>query len=293
MIKIKLIILGVLLNIAIAYSIPIGIPPTITSINNVTSTSFIVNWSSGIVTGLSTGSSYHLNYIITVSGPGGYSRSTIGRSVAFSGLQPSTEYSIRLETFGTIIGETGSVFFSPTAASVTTPEAPIAEINTVSKDFTQQLPQTVIIKAKTKIILANGFHYKATDGFSLKTQLLPNTKSSDYNEEYTIYPDYYQEDADNQNVRSKDNILEISKYEILQSRQGCLTIICKEFKYSTNNKSEYYEVIDMKTGKTNKKGILSDYETQIDVSDLDTGFYVVKVTTDGRLAYTKKIIVKN
>ena len=59
MLKIKLIILGVLLSITTAYSIPVGISPSITSISRVTSNSFTVNWSAGIVTGLNMGSTYH------------------------------------------------------------------------------------------------------------------------------------------------------------------------------------------------------------------------------------------
>lgn len=290
MLKIKLIILGVLISITTAYSIPVGISPSITSISRVTPNSFTVNWSAGIVTGLNLGSTYHLNYIVIVSGPGGYSVSTVGLNASFSGLQPSTKYSIRLETYGSITGEISGVSFSPVTTSITTSEAPIPDINTVNTDFTQQSDQNVVLRAKTRIVLANGFHYRATSGYSLVTQLLPNTKSDNVTEDYTIYPKSIV-NYDIGNVSYNETPQE-KCYEIIQSQQGTLLIRNKNSDYSENIKSEYYEIIEMNIGKIYKKGHLSGIETQVDVSDLKSGFYVVKVTNDKKV-YTQKIIIRN
>lgn len=286
MLKIKLIILGVLLSITTAYSIPVGISPSITSISRVTSNSFTVNWSAGIVTGLNLGSTYHLNYIVTVSGPGGASVSTVGLNASFSGLQPSTKYSIRLETYGTIIGEISYVSFSPVTTSITTSEAPTPDVNEVSTDYTLLSSQNVILKAKTRIILKSGFHYKATNGYSLVTQLLPNTKSSNEIDDYTVYPECYYLEV------GKQNSSEVLVYEIMQPQQGSLLIRNENFDYNATVKSEYFEIVEMNTGRISKRGNLSGYETQIDVSDLKGGFYVVKVA-NGKQVYTQKIAIRN
>ena len=57
-------------------------------------------------------------------------------------------------------------------------------------------------------------------------------------------------------------------------------------------KSEYFEIVEMNTGRISKRGNLSGYETQIDVSDLKGGFYVVKVA-NGKQVYTQKIAIRN
>lgn len=291
MLKLKIIILGVLFSITTAYSIPVGISPSITGISRVTSNSFTVSWSAGVVVGLNLGSTYHLNYVVTVSGPGGSSVSTVGLNASFSGLQPSTNYSIKLETYGTIIGELSGVSFSPVRASITTPDAPIPDVNTVSTDFTQQSDQNVVLKAKTRIVLANGFHYRATSGYSLVTELLPNAKNSNAIEGYTVYPECYTLEVDTQKISLKSN-LSVPDYEVIQPLHGSLLIKNKSYNYTASMNSEYYEIIEMNFGKIHKKGYLSGKETQINVSDLKSGFYVVKVS-NGKQVYTQKIMIRN
>lgn len=286
MIRLKLIIIGVMLSMVAAYSTPIGIPPTVTKITNLSSTSFTVNWTPASITGLSTGANYFISYSVTVTGPGGSLKNTNSTSIAFSGLMPSTYYSIKIQTYAQIIGEAASVNFAPVVTSVYTSEAPILEINTVSTDYTQQSPKSVTIQAKTRIIFANGFHYKATNGYSLVTQLLPNTKSSNEIDDYTVYPECYYLEVD------KQNSSEVLVYEIMQPQQGSLLIRNKDFDYNVVVKSEYFEIVEMNTGRISKRGNLLGYETQIDVADLKGGFYIVKVA-NGKQVYTQKIAIRN
>ena len=291
MIRLKLIILGIMLSVVSAYSSPIGISPTVTRITNVTSSGFTVNWTPASITGLSSGTNYFISYDVTVFGPGGTLRTTNSTSITFSGLHPSTDYTINIKTNAQIIGGVESVYFSPVVTSVTTSEAPIPETNTVSVDYTQLSAKSVILKAKTRIVFTNGFHYKATDGYSLVTQLLPNAKSSNAIEGYTVYPEYFYLEADKPNV-NHINSPEFFGYEIIQPQQGSLLIINKNSDHNTNIKSGYYEIVEMNSGKISKKGNLSSYETQIDVSDLNNGFYVVKAT-NGKDIHIQKIVIKN
>lgn len=285
MLKFKLLMLGFLFSIATAYSSPVGISPII-HITNVSSSGFVVNWSPASITDLNEGASYLISYTVTVTGPGGLIKSTNSTSITFSGLQSSTNYSVKLQTYAQIIGQTATVSFSPVTTSVSTA---IANINTVSTDFTQQTAQNVVLKAKTSIVLANGFHYRATNGYSLITQLLPNTKSDNVTDEYTICPERIVDyDAENVSFNKASH----KSYEVIQSQQGSLLIRNKNFDYSDNKKSEYYEIIEMKSGKINKKGRLTEYETQIDISNLMSGYYVIKVS-NGLEVYTQKMMIRN
>lgn len=290
MIRLKLILLGIMLNFIAAYPFdPIVIPPAITSISGVTHTGFTVNWSSGQIIGLS--NNYFLTYVISVEGPGGSSAETGGNSASFGGLEPSTAYSITLRTYATILGPVTPVYFPSMESMVTTSEEPVPESTQVSTDYTQQSSRTVIIKAKTRIILANGFRYKADGDNYLVTQLLPNAKNSNDIDGYTVYPECYSLEVDKQKVNLNNNQV-VPNYEIMQPQQGSLLIRNKSFDYNATVKSEHFEIVEMNTGKIGKKGYLSGYETQIDVSDLKGGFYVVKVA-NGEQVYTQKIVIRN
>lgn len=288
MIRLKLILLGIMLNFVAAYPFdPMAVPPAITSITNVTSTSFTVNWSSGTIFGLNS-NDYYLNYVVSV---GGKTVKTAGNGAAFSGLEPSTSYVITLETYAVILSPVPPVFFQTMMSSVTTAEEPVPEVKQVSTDYTQQSSRTVIIKAKTRIILANGFRYKVEGDNYLVTQLLPNAKSSNTIEGYTVYPECYSLEVDKQKV-NLNNSQVVPNYEIMQPQQGSLLIRNKSFDYDVTVKSEHFEIVEMNTGRIGKKGYLSGYETQIDVSDLKGGFYVVKVA-NGEQVYTQKIVIRN
>ena len=274
-----------MLNFIAAYPFdPIAVPPAITSIENVTHTGFTVHWSSGQIIGLS--NQYYLTYVVTIQGPGGQSVNTGGNSAAFGNLEPSTQYTIVLETYATIMGPVAPVYFTAMGSSVTTAEEPVPERTQISTDYTLQPSKTVIIKAKTRIILANGFHYKAEGNNFLMTQLLPNAKSSNAIEGQTVYPECYSLEVD------KPNGLEVPIYEIIQPQQGSLLVRNKNFDYNTSVKSGYYEIVEMNSGKISRKGNLSGYETQIDVSALKNGFYVIKVT-NGKYVHTQKIVIKS
>lgn len=279
-----------MLNFIAAYPFdPIAVPPAITSIENVTHTGFTVHWSSGQIIGLS--NQYYLTYVVTIQGPGGNSVNTGGNSAAFGNLEPSTQYTIVLETYATIMGPVAPVYFMAMGSSVTTAEEPVPERTQISTDYTLQPSKTVIIKAKTRIILANGFHYKAEGNNFLMTQLLPNAKSSNAIEGYTVYPECYFLEVDKQKV-NLNNSQVVSNYEIMQPQQGSLLIRNKSFDYNATVKSVHFEIVEMNTGRIGKKGYLSGYETQIDVSDLKGGFYVVKVA-NGEQVYTQKIVIRN
>lgn len=291
MLKLKLIILGVLLSIVSAYSTPIGISPTVTKITNVTSSGFTVNWTPALITGLSSGSSYFISYDITVSGPGGTFKTTNSTSITFNGLRPDTYYTIKIQTHAQIIGGVESVSFSPVITSVTTSQASIPETNTVSTDYTKLSSQNVVLKAKSKIVFAPGFHYKATDGYSLVTQLSPNTKSSDAVIYDILDPENSYLEIDKQNV-NLNNGLVVPEYEVIQPQQGSLLIRNKNFDYNASVKPGYYEIVDMNSGKLSKKGNLSGNETQIDVLNLKVGFYIIRVA-DGKQMYTQKITIRH
>lgn len=279
-----------MLNIIAAYPFdPIVIPPAITSITAVTHTGFTVNWSSGQIIGLS--NNYSLTYVISVEGPEGASAETGGNSMPFGGLEPSTTYIITLETYATILGPVVPVYFPPVGSRVTTTEEPIPEVNQVSTDYTQQSSKNVILKAKTRIVLANGFHYRATDGYSLVTQLLPNAKSSNAVEGYTVYPESYTLEENKETVNLNNSSV-TTEYEIMQSQRRSLLIRNKNFNYHTASKSGNFEIVEINSGKIAEKGILSGYETNIDISDLRSGFYVVKIR-DGENIYTQKIVIRN
>lgn len=291
MLRLKLVILGILLSLGVAYSSPIGILPTGIRISELSSTGFTLTWNPASISGLSSGSSYFISYDITVSGPGGTIRNTNSTIIKFSGLRPNTYYTVKIQTHAQIIGGVEFVSFLPVMTSVTTPDAPILDVNTVSTDYTQQTPKSVILKAKNRIVLAPGFHYVATGRNTLVTQLLPNTKSSNSVDNDILFSEYYYLEVDKKPANLNYSQM-APEYEVMQPRQGSLLIKNKNFDYSTNIKSEYYEVIEMNIGKIYKKGHLSGIETQVDVSDLKSGFYVVKVTNDKKV-YTQKIIIRN
>lgn len=292
MLKIKLIILGVLLNVLAVYPYfdPITIPPVITSVTNVTSTGFTVIWSSAVVIDLKY--NYYLKYIVLLTGVD--QSQTIyagdGQSAAFSGLRPSTSYSITIETTCIVDGPVPPLYISPTTSYITTAEDPHPVSTTNSTDYTRLTPRDVIIRAQKSITLANGFRYKATDGNSLITIISPKVKNSDSSEGYTIYPESYHLDINNQRNSLKNNTSIVSEYQISQYQQGSLIIKDGNFNYSTAIQSGYYEIIDIKMGRISKRGSLSGYETMIDTSDLNAGIYVVRVTK-GSTIYTKKIML--
>lgn len=289
MLKLKLVILGILLSLGVAYPFdPIVIPPAITSIE-VTHTNITVNWTSASIIGLS--NNYYLTYVIRAEGMGGTSANTSGNSMTFGGLEPSSSYSIILETFATIMGPVPPVYFPPVGTLVTTEEEPVPETKQVSTDYTQQSAKTVVLRAKTMIILADGFHYKAEGNNFLVTELLPNAKNSNAIEGYTVYPECYTLEIDTQRINLKSN-LSVPEYEVIQPLHGSLLIKNKSYNYSASINSEYYEIIEMNFGKIHKKGYLSGNETQVDVSGLKSGFYVVKVS-NGKQVYTQKIMIRN
>lgn len=280
-----------MISMVSGYTSPVGVPPTVTSITNVSSTGFTLYWTSASITGLSSGSSYFISYDITVSGPGGMFKTTNSTSIVISGLHPATYYTIKIQTHAQIIGGIESVTFSPVMTSVTTSNETIPAINTVSTDYTQQSSKNVILKAKTRIVLANGFHYRATDGYSLVTQLLPNAKSSNAVEGYTVYPESYTLEENKETVNLNNSSV-TTEYEIMQSQRRSLLIRNKNFNYHTASKSGNFEIVEINSGKIAEKGILSGYETNIDISDLRSGFYVVKIR-DGENIYTQKIVIRN
>lgn len=286
MLKIKLIILGLLLSLTAAYSSPIATAPIITNISNVTSTGFTVHWSPCIVSGLAVGSSYYATYTITVSGPSGYSTSTSSTSARFSGLLPSSSYSIMLSTSVNIIGEIGFVSVPIASFSAKTAEAPISDINEVSTDYTKSSSQSVILKAKTRIVLKTGFRYQATTGYSLVTQLVPNAKSSDIVENDILYPETSY--LDTESSVSLGNVQVSQDYEITQPLRSCILIKNK----NSDCLVGYYEIIEMNLGEIATKGRLYESDTQIDIAHLKQGFYVVKVM-NGKYVQTQKIVIKH
>lgn len=143
-----------------------------------------------------------------------------------------------------------------------------------STDYTQKAPKAVSIKAENFIILSNGFHFKAAEGNSLVTQLAPPTNSrSNHSDTFSLTNDP-------------------GKYEILQLQQGSLTI-----RYTAGEPSDHldrgsFEIVNLNTGQVDTKGKLSSYETQVDITELENGFYVVKLAGK-KWVQTKKIIVRN
>lgn len=143
-----------------------------------------------------------------------------------------------------------------------------------STDYTQQAPAAVSIKAENSIILSDGFHFKATEGNSLITQLVPQMNSRS-NRSDKLFP-----------------ATDLGEYEILQLQQGVLTIRYTAGESSGHLTAVCFEIVNMNTGQMEKKGKLSAYETQVDIADLQSGFYVVKLT-NGKLVQTKKIVIRN
>lgn len=283
-----------LLNILTAYPYPfdpIGIPPAITSVTNVTSTGFVVNWSSASVLDLNY--NYYIKYIVIISG-GGQSKTIYvdGLGAVISGLSPSTGYSISIETTCIVNGPVSPPFFPTVTSSVMTAEDPHPVSTTNSTDYTQLTPRDVIIIAQKSITLANGFRYKATDGNSLITIISPKVINSDSSEGYTIYPESYHLDINNQKISLKSNTPIVSEYQISQYQQGSLNVKLNPVDHSKNIKSRYYEIINIYTGSLSRKGYLSNYETNIDISNLRTGSYIIKIM-NGSTTYTKKIMIRN
>lgn len=291
MLKLKLVILGILLSMGVAFSSPIGISPTGIKVLELSSSGFILTWNPASITGLDSDIGYFISYNVTLFGPGGISRSTNSTSIEFTGLHPATYYTVKVQTIAHIIGVTESVSFSPVMTSATTLDAPIPDVNTVSTDYTQQASKTVILKAKTRIVLAPGFHYVATGDNYLVTQLLLNAQSSNAAVNAILNPEYYYLEVDKQPANLNDSQI-APEYEVIQPLQGSLLIKNKSYNYSASINSEYYEIIEMNFGKIHKKGYLSGNETQINVSDLKSGFYVVKVS-NGKQVYTQKIMIRN
>lgn len=283
-----------LLNILAAYPYfdPITIPPVITSVTNVTSTGFTVIWSSAVVIDLKY--NYYLKYIVLLTGVD--QSQTIyagdGQGAAFSGLRPSTSYSITIETTCIVDGPVPPLYISPTTSYITTAEDPHPVSTTNSTDYTRLTPRDVIIRAQKSITLANGFRYKATDGNSLITIISPKVINSDSSEGYTIYPESYHLDINNQKISLKSNTPIVSEYQISQYQQGSLNVKLNPVDHSKNIKSRYYEIINIYTGSLSRKGYLSNYETNIDISNLRTGSYIIKIM-NGSTTYTKKIMIRN
>lgn len=143
-----------------------------------------------------------------------------------------------------------------------------------STDYTQQAPAAVSIKAENSIVLSDGFHFKATEGNSLVTQLVPQMNSRSNRSDKLL------------------SATDLGECEILQLQQGVLTIRYMTGEPSGHLTAACFEIVNMNTGQIEKNGKLSAYETQVDIADLQSGFYVVKLT-NGKLVQTQKIVVRN
>jgi|GEM_PF-3806514 len=301
--KTRLIILGMLLNILQAYSLTtdwqenknnlynyslISFPPGIQTVT-FQGNSATIEWSPASVIGAS--HPYGINYTAYLSGNDKNIVKNVGGAtfVTFNDLTYGNTYLVAVSSLF-IPGGPEYAYFIDAVTSFTVPQEPIREEFKTSLDHTKSPPANVVLKATKRIVLANGFHYAATNGFSLKTQLVPQTKSVFSEEEsYTIYPETFYEESSN-NLNKATDQESLGNYEIIH-KQTSLTVTYKNNNLQNDVIPGNYIISNIMTGQIVKKGSLSTYETNIDIANLSNGVYVISVTND-KMTKSQKFSVK-